>query len=64
MEPETSTNIASGDCGRNGCPNVYATNRGTATVRGTHIAEHDSNGEAVVEIPAHLIEEAARALGR
>ena len=53
-----------GDCdGTNDCPNIRQTARGTIAVQGhlmTHVYPPD--GEAVVEIPAKMLMEAARAL--
>nr|WP_017573283.1 hypothetical protein [Nocardiopsis halotolerans] len=58
----------SGDCNRDDCPGIYSTDKGTVVVQGDLLTDTagltPSQGEAVVEIPAHLIEEAARALGR
>jgi hypothetical protein len=61
------TRIA-GDCpdGRT-CPTVYETDRGTIVVQGYDIPVHEltqialPDGEAAVEIPISLLEEAARA---
>jgi hypothetical protein len=51
-------------CGSNDCPTVYTTERGTVAVQG-YVVEHPvPGGEAVVEIPAEVLLEAARALGR
>ena len=49
------------------CPTVYATDRGTIVVQGYTIPAHEltqitlPDGEAAVEIPIELLEEAARA---
>lgn len=57
-----------GDCNRNDCPGIYSTDNGTVVVQGDLLTDTTgltpSKGEAAVEIPLHLIEEAARALGR
>jgi hypothetical protein len=53
-----------GDCGGKDCPNVYLTDRGTVAIQGDLLTELDdlrpSRGEAVVEIPLHLLLAAAR----
>ena len=53
-----------GDCdGRIDCPNIQQTPRGTIAVQGpllTHV--YPPHGEAVVEIPAEMLMEAARVL--
>ncbi|MDE3721427.1 hypothetical protein PWG71_08500 [Nocardiopsis sp. N85] len=58
----------SGDCNRDDCPGIYSTDKGTVVVQGALLTDTTgltpSPGEAAVEIPVHLIEEAARALGR
>ncbi|MEU1899334.1 hypothetical protein ABZ512_13205 [Nocardiopsis dassonvillei] len=58
----------SGDCNRDDCPGIYSTDNGTVVVQGSLLTDTTgltpSPGEAAVEIPTHLIEEAARALGR
>ncbi|MFV2196180.1 hypothetical protein [Nocardiopsis sp. LOL_012] len=58
----------SGDCNRNDCPGVFSTGTGTVIVQGPLLKATEelalSAGEVAVEIPAHLIEEAACALGR
>jgi hypothetical protein len=55
------TRIA-GDCKDNDCAAVFTTNRNSAAVQGGVIKTLD-NDEAIVEIPADLLLEAARALG-
>lgn len=57
------TRIA-GNCKDGDCPTVYRTDRGTLAVQGYQIAHATPAAEAVVEIPAELLMEAARALGR
>ncbi|MFL1429349.1 MULTISPECIES: hypothetical protein [unclassified Nocardiopsis] len=58
----------SGDCNRNDCPGVFLADDGSLIVQGPQVAETGeltfSPGEVAVTIPAHLIQEAARALGR
>ncbi|GAA1463347.1 hypothetical protein ACFV4I_21710 [Nocardiopsis alba] len=58
----------SGDCNRNDCPGVYTSGDGSVIVQGPLLTATEgltfSEGEVAVRIPAHLIEEAARALGR
>jgi hypothetical protein len=58
------TKIAGADCKEGDCPTVYTTDRGTVVVQGYRLAHVTTEGEAVVEIPAELLAEAARALGR
>jgi hypothetical protein len=56
------TKIA-GDCKDGDCPAVYRTDRGTVAVQGLRLSHPVPESEAVVEIPAGLLAEAARALG-
>lgn len=57
------TKIA-GDCkAGDDCPTVYTTDHGTIAVQGHTVDRLTPDGEAVVEVPADLIREAARALG-
>jgi hypothetical protein len=54
-----------GDCGKEDCPNIYTTNRGTILVQGYTATDHGlalPSGEGVVEIPLPIFQEAARAL--
>lgn len=54
-----------GDCGKEDCPNVYTTDRGTVLVQGYTTTEHGltlPSGEEAVEIPLAVFQEAARAL--
>jgi len=63
MEPATI--IAGGACGEHDCPTITSAERDMVDVQGYHqpdIATPD--GEVVVRVPASLILEAARALGR
>ncbi|GAA1446332.1 hypothetical protein GCM10009602_32680 [Nocardiopsis tropica] len=57
-----------GDCHRDDRPGIYSTDEGTLVVQGDLLTDTagltPSAGEVAVEIPRHLIEEAARALGR
>lgn len=57
------TMIADGNCKDGDCPTVYRTNRGTIGVQGYLLDQATPDGEALVEIPAELLLEAARALG-
>lgn len=52
------------NCDSNDCPSVFTTDRGTVAVQGYILDHVTPNGEAVVEIPAALLAEAARAIGR
>lgn len=57
------TKIA-GDCkAGDDCPTVFTTERGTIAIQGYTVDHRTPEGEAVVEVPADLIKEAARALG-
>ena len=58
------TVLASSDCKDGDCPTVYRTDRGTIGVQGYMLDRATPDGEALVEIPAELLLEAARALGR
>jgi hypothetical protein len=63
MEPGTI--IAGGSCGEHDCPAIMSAEKGMVDVRGYHQAEIATpDGELVVRVPAVLILEAARALGR
>jgi hypothetical protein len=57
------TTLAAGNCKDGDCPTVYRTERGTIGVQGYVIDRVTPDGEALVEIPAELLLEAARALG-
>jgi hypothetical protein len=57
------TTIAAGNCKDGDCPKVSTTDRGTIAVQGYRIDHATPAGEAVVEIPAELLMEAARAPG-
>lgn len=59
----TLTRIAGGSCGRDDCPTVFATDRGTLAIQGGLIDRQAPEGEAVVEIPETVLREAVRALG-
>jgi hypothetical protein len=58
------TKIAGNDCKDGDCAAIYRTDRGTVAVQGDHLAHSAPEGEAIVEIPAELLVEAVRALGR
>jgi hypothetical protein len=58
------TKIAGGNCKDGDCPAVYRTDHGTVAVQGDQLLHPTPDGEAIVEIPAELLAEAARALGR
>ncbi|MCY9782544.1 hypothetical protein KIK06_01405 [Nocardiopsis sp. EMB25] len=54
-----------GDCKGDDCPKVFTTDRNSIVVQGDLVTSLDSpDGEAVVEIPRKVWEEAARAFGR
>ena len=57
------TRIAGGDCGRDDCPAVFTTDRGTVAVQGYDIGKPAPAGESVVEIPLDVLKEAMLALG-
>jgi hypothetical protein len=53
-------------CGGGSCPTVYRTNRGTLVVQGYAVDPEQAgidvpDGERLIEIPADLFQEAARA---
>lgn len=50
-------------CKTGDCPAVYRTDRGTIAVQGGQLVHPTPSHEAIVEIPAELLMEAARALG-
>jgi hypothetical protein len=63
MEPGTI--IAGGSCTVNDCPTITTAEQDMVDVQGYHQADVATpEGELVVRIPAALIVEAARALGR
>ncbi|MBN9737506.1 MULTISPECIES: hypothetical protein [unclassified Pseudonocardia] len=55
--------IAGGDCGRDDCPTVFVTDRGTVAVQGYVVDRATPDDEAIVEIPVTILRDAARALG-
>jgi len=55
--------IAGGNCGRDDCPTVFTTDRGTLAIQGYTINRQTPRGESVVEIPMEVLREAVRALG-
>ena len=58
------TRIARANCKDGDCPTVYTTDQGTIAVQGYRLDHVTPDGEAIVEIPAELLSEAVRALGR
>ena len=56
--------IAGGDCGRDDCPTIFTTDRGTIVVQGDVIEKQTPVGEAAVVIPVSVLLEAMRAVGR
>jgi hypothetical protein len=52
-----------GECKDDDCLTVFTTDRGTIVIQGDTVNKTAPEGEAVVEIPARLFWEAARALG-
>ena len=58
------TQISGGNCGRDDCPTIFTTDRGTLAVQGYVVDKPVPAGEAVVEIPLAVFEDAVRALGR
>ncbi len=57
------TRIAGGDCGRDDCPAVFTTDRGTVAIQGYSIDRKTPAGESIVEIPLDVLKEAVSALG-
>jgi hypothetical protein len=55
--------IAGGNCGRDDCPTVFTTDRGAIAVQGYVVDRPTPDGEAVVEIPLEVFQDAVRALG-
>jgi hypothetical protein len=58
------TQIAGGDCGRDDCPAIFTTGNDTIAVQGYVVDRKTPAGEAVVEIPIAVFQEAVRALGK
>lgn len=58
------TRISGGDCGRNDCPTVFLSDRGSVVVQGYRVDVPVPDGEATVEIPMAVFEEALHAFGR
>ena len=56
------TRIA-GECKDDDCPAVFTTDSGTVAIQGYTLPKAVPVGEAMVEIPARVFLEAARALG-
>jgi hypothetical protein len=57
------TQISGGNCGRDDCPTIFTTDRGTLAVQGYVVDRLVPDGEAVVEIPLAVFQDAVRALG-
>ncbi|MET4923258.1 hypothetical protein P3L51_12990 [Streptomyces sp. PSRA5] len=58
------TGEGNGECSQNDCPNLYRTASGSIVVQGdVSNAFEPPQGEALVEIPEHVLREAFRALG-
>ena len=57
------TQVAGGNCGRDDCPTIFTTDKGTIVIQGYVVAKETPVGEAVVEIPAQVFREAVRVLG-
>lgn len=55
--------ISGGDCGRDDCPTIFRTDRGTIAVQGCTVDKPTPDGKAVVEIPVTVFEDAVGALG-
>jgi hypothetical protein len=58
------TRIAGGDCGRDDCAAIFTTDRDTIAIQGYILHRNTPAGEAVVEIPVSVFQEAIRALRR
>ena len=57
--------LAGGTCGENDCPTITSAEKDMVNVQGYHQADIATpDGEVVARVPASLILEAARALGR
>jgi hypothetical protein len=57
------TRIAGGECGRDDCPTVFTTDRDTIAIQGYIVPKQTRDGEAVIEIPVDVFQEAVRAIG-
>ncbi|MFI1888966.1 hypothetical protein [Streptomyces jumonjinensis] len=58
------TGERNGECNQNDCPNLYRAASGSIVVQGdVSNAFTPPEGEALVEIPEHVLREAFRALG-
>jgi hypothetical protein len=55
--------IAGGNCGRDDCPTVFTTDRGTVVIQGYDVDRKTPAGESIVEIPLDVLKEAVGALG-
>jgi hypothetical protein len=58
------TRIVGGDCGRDDCPTIFTTDKNTIAVQGYVVHKETAAGEAVVEIPIAVFQEAVRAFGK
>lgn len=58
------TQIAGEDCGRDDCPTIFTTDTGSIAVQGYIVHNKTPAGEAVVEVPLAVFQEAVRALGK
>lgn len=57
--------IAGGDCGRDDCPTIFMTDKGTIAIKGYVVhGKKTVSGEAVVEIPMTVFLEACPFTGR
>lgn len=57
------TRIAGGSCGRDDCPAVFTTDKGTLVIQGKTLDRQVPEGESVIEVPEAVLREAVRALG-
>ena len=62
--PEDFKLLSGGDCGAGDCPTVSTDGSGRIAVQGYKVDVEAPDGEAVVEIPEHVLREAVGALGR
>jgi hypothetical protein len=65
--PKSDLQVVASSCNAGSCPTIYRTDRGTLVVQGYVVTGATgvelSDGEMLVEIPAELLAEAARAAG-
>jgi hypothetical protein len=57
------TQTSGGNCGRDDCSTIFTADRATLAVQGYIVDKLASDGEAVVEIPLAVFQDAVRALG-